>query len=105
MGNDYNMGMHRVFEFLLAIRFFCIMGLKGVTMENIWQPLVQGTYLILVVVLICIPLWTTVWAYRDANSRGKPGFLVALMVLVLVWPIGLLFWLITRPDKPDLQIS
>jgi hypothetical protein len=37
------------------------------------------------------------WAARDAMERGKSGFLVGLLVF-FTWPIGLLFWLVARPD-------
>jgi len=40
-----------------------------------------------------------VWVYRDAEQRGKSGILVALMVLLLNWPISLLVWLVFRPEK------
>ena len=39
-----------------------------------------------------------VWVYRDANRRGKSGILVALLVALISWPIGLLIWLLVR-DK------
>jgi uncharacterized membrane protein YwaF len=38
-----------------------------------------------------------IWAYADAERRNKSGCLVALLVF-LFWPIGLLIWLIFRPD-------
>ena len=41
------------------------------------------------------------WGYRDGESRGKPGWLVAL--LVLYFPVGLIVWLVFRPDmKPEI---
>ncbi len=39
------------------------------------------------------------WAYGDAESRGKSGCLVALMVAFLSWPIGLIAWLALRPEN------
>ena len=39
-----------------------------------------------------------VWVYRDANRRGKSGVLVALLVALISWPIGLVVWLLVR-DK------
>ena len=42
-----------------------------------------------------------VWAYHDAHDRGKSGCLVALLVAFLSWPIGLLVWLVFRPDRVD----
>ena len=40
------------------------------------------------------------WAYNDAEKRGKSGCLVALLVFLLTWPVGLIIWLLIRPgDK------
>ena len=39
-----------------------------------------------------------VWVYRDADSRGKSGGLVAFVVL-LMGPAGLIAWLVFRPDE------
>jgi len=39
-----------------------------------------------------------VWLMRDAESRGKSGCLVCLMVLFLEIP-GLIIWLLIRPEK------
>lgn len=56
-------------------------------------------------VLLLLPLavllawaWTGVWAWRDAQRRGKPPALVVLLVLLAAWPLGLLVWLLIRPD-------
>lgn len=38
-----------------------------------------------------------IWAYRDAERRGKPGWLVALLVALLSWPLSLLIWFVFRP--------
>jgi hypothetical protein len=38
-----------------------------------------------------------IWAYRDAERRGKPGWLVALLVALLSWPLSLVVWLLFRP--------
>ena len=55
---------------------------------NLWVVLVfAGT-------VLCI--WSLIWVYADAKSRGKAGWLVALLVLCC-WPIGLLLWLALRP--------
>jgi hypothetical protein len=42
-----------------------------------------------------------VWAYTDAERRGKSGCLVALLVLLLNWPVSLLLWLVFRPERKD----
>jgi len=45
---------------------------------------------------------TAVWVKEDAKSRGKPGWTVALMVILNGLIPGLSIWLVFRPDKkPD----
>jgi hypothetical protein len=39
---------------------------------------------------------TVPWAYHDAQKRGRPAALVALLTL-LSWPLGLITWLVFRP--------
>ena len=38
------------------------------------------------------------WAADDARSRGKSGCLVALLVALLPWPLGLIAWRVFRPE-------
>jgi hypothetical protein len=59
-----------------------------------------------IAVLVLLPImglivWSIVWAYRDAERRGKPGWAVALMVMLITWPIGLIVWIVFRPDEQD----
>jgi serine/threonine protein kinase len=56
--------------------------------------------LVFIILLPVFTVWisTLVWVYRDAERCGKPGILVALLVGLLVWPVGLLVWLILRQD-------
>ena len=42
-------------------------------------------------------IWSICWAGADAHARGKPGWLVALLVAFSFW-WGLLLWIIFRPD-------
>ncbi len=49
-------------------------------------------------VILGLLIWSLVWVWRDAEKRGKPGWIVALMVFLLEWPISLLVWLVFRPD-------
>lgn len=44
-------------------------------------------------------IWSLVWAYSDAQKRGKPGWLVVLLVLFMSWPFSLLIWLVFRPEE------
>ena len=48
--------------------------------------------------LLGLLVWSLVWVYRDAEARGKPGWVVALVVLCLKWPISLLLWILFRPQ-------
>ncbi len=49
-------------------------------------------------VVLGLLIWSLVWVWRDAEKRGKPGWVVALMVFLLEWPISLLVWVVFRPD-------
>ncbi|MCA9929949.1 MAG: hypothetical protein KC419_15805 [Anaerolineales bacterium] len=50
--------------------------------------------------MLAIFIGSVFWAYQDAENRGKSGCLVALLVLIATWPIGLIIWLLIRPgDK------
>jgi hypothetical protein len=42
-------------------------------------------------------VWSIIWSYRDAERRGKPGWLVALLVALLSWPLSLIIWVLFRP--------
>ncbi|ALJ00907.1 hypothetical protein [Rufibacter tibetensis] len=39
-----------------------------------------------------------IWAYRDAERRGKSGILIAILVAFAAWPLGLVIWLLIRPS-------
>jgi len=39
------------------------------------------------------------WVWRDAERRGQPGFIVAVLVAFLFWPLSLLVWLAARPKE------
>jgi hypothetical protein len=63
----------------------------------------MGIVALIITVLLCLIIFaiyiaSIVWVYRDANRRGKSGILVALLVALISWPIGLVVWLIIR-DK------
>jgi len=54
-----------------------------------------------VVALLGLLVYSVVWAYRDAQARGKPGWAVALLVLLIDWPLSLLLWYVFRPALPS----
>lgn len=51
------------------------------------------------IAFLCLYVYSIMWAYRDAEARGKPGWLVALIVALVQWPGGLILWLVFRPDS------
>jgi len=53
-----------------------------------------------VAALLFLLISSLVWVYRDANLRGKPGWLVALLVFLFDWPFSLLMWCVFRPALP-----
>ena len=53
------------------------------------------------IVILGLLVWSLIWAYKDAEKRGKRGWLVVLLILFMNWPISLLIWLVFRPEvKP-----
>jgi hypothetical protein len=51
-----------------------------------------------ILLILALLIWSLVWVYNDAGRRGKPGWLVVLLVLLLDWPLSLLIWLVFRPE-------
>lgn len=39
-----------------------------------------------------------IWAYRDAEQRGRNGLLLAIFVGI-TWLVGLVVWLTVRPNR------
>jgi len=83
--------------FLLSAAFLALLVLSGAL--PMWMGLVFAVPIMLGV-LSLYPI-SIIWVYRDANSRGKPGWAVALLVAFAYWPFGLLAWVIFRPEKPQ----
>jgi hypothetical protein len=52
----------------------------------------------LFIVMFGVLIWSLIWAYKDAEKRGKSGWLVVLMIFFLNWPTSLLVWLVFRPE-------
>lgn len=55
------------------------------------------------IVILGLLIWSLVWVYGDAERRGKPGWLVVLMVFFVNWPTSLLIWLVFRPDEKTIK--
>ena len=52
-----------------------------------------------------ILIWSLVWVYRDAERRGKEGWLAVLVVFFMNWPFSLLIWMLFRPEIPTLEVK
>jgi uncharacterized membrane protein YiaA len=50
------------------------------------------------VLLLSAFIASIVWVWRDAERRGQPGFIVAVLVAFLFWPFSLIVWLLARPQ-------
>jgi hypothetical protein len=48
--------------------------------------------------ILVVYIYSIIWAYGDAEKRGKSGCLVALLVFLVTWPVGLIIWLLIRPE-------
>jgi len=57
------------------------------------------SYAAFLVVLLAVLLLLQ-WSIMDAKRRGKPAVLVSLAVVVL-FPFGLIAWLLFRPEPID----
>ena len=71
-----------------------------IDLENLGQAIGAIGVLLLIVAAIALPLFTSIWAYGDAERRGKSGCLVAILVFFLSWPLGLILWIVFRPEPP-----
>jgi hypothetical protein len=60
--------------------------------------IISGLTLLVSLAVFIVYIGSVIWAFSDAQSRGKSGILVALLVLLLVWPVGLIIWLLIRPN-------
>jgi prepilin-type processing-associated H-X9-DG protein len=49
------------------------------------------------IVLLAAFVGSVAWVWRDADRRGQPGFIVAVLVAFLFWPLSLIAWLLARP--------
>lgn len=50
--------------------------------------------------LVVLAAWagSVAWVWRDAERRGQPGFIVAVLVALLCWPVSVGVWLLARPN-------
>ncbi|OWZ84551.1 hypothetical protein CDO51_02710 [Natranaerobius trueperi] len=58
--------------------------------------LLEAFLLFLFIGLLVLSL---IWVFKYAEQRGKSGCLIAFLVFLVSWPLSLLLWLASRPDK------
>lgn len=58
---------------------------------------IAGCWLICVIVGIGIWLWVAIWIMKDSARRQSPNRTLVVVLGWLVWPIGLIVHLATRP--------
>ena len=63
------------------------------------QIISQVLPFLIVLAIAAVWIWSGVWAARDATNRGKPGVIVALLVMLVSWPLSILVWIVLRPEN------
>ena len=66
-------------------------------MENAANLLLIFFVAVMGLVIFGLYVWSIIWAWTDADRRGKPGWAVALLVALVSWPLSLVVWLVVRP--------
>jgi hypothetical protein len=56
-------------------------------------------------VILAIYIETLVQVYRDAKSRGKDPFTVALCCALCGWPASCILWYVFRPEAPSVRLE
>lgn len=67
------------------------------------ELMVMVMFPILALVIMALVVFTAVWVYRDATSRGNKDAAIWTVGSLIAWPIVLIVYLIVRPggqDKP-----
>ncbi len=75
--------------------------MEDIKMEPLFLILLVIPFFLVIIGLL---IWSLIWVYQDAIKRGKPGWPVVLLVLLLEWPISLLVWLVFRPEIIEQQL-
>ena len=59
---------------------------------------VSVVFILVALALLVAYVASLIWVYRDAESRGRPALLVAILVALISWPVSLLVWIALRPN-------
>jgi len=91
--------------FLLLVVSFCVLVLLLVVLRILLPLVVLIFFAIACLAAVALYPASIIWAYMDAEARGKPGWALALLVAAsplfffIGWPLGLLAWVVFRPAK------
>jgi chromate transport protein ChrA len=80
---------------ILAVALLTCFNLTG---SDKIQFAVSCVMLLGILGLVTAYFYSIFTSFSDANRRGKSGWLVALFVAFVSWPIGWIAWLIFRPN-------
>ena len=69
----------------------------SVSMESSPNVFVVALIAVMAVAIFGLYVWSVIWAWMDADRRGKPGWAVALLVALVSWPLSLVVWVVVRP--------
>jgi len=63
----------------------------------------ETLFIFLILVILCATAASLIWAASDAKRRGKPAFLVCVLILCS-FPLGLCLWLLFRREIQTAQM-
>jgi hypothetical protein len=99
------MGFLALLTVLAALFFIFALVVLAVALRLVLPLIiVLGLFLVFLSVAALYP-GSIIWAYLDAQARGKPGWALALLVALspffalIGWPLALLAWVVFRPEK------
>lgn len=64
-----------------------------------YETLLKNITPLYLIALLVLLVANGIWAFVDARKRGKPGIIVAFLVLIIPFPLGPLAWVVFRPKR------
>ncbi|HQL09868.1 MAG TPA: hypothetical protein PLE35_09735 [Lentisphaeria bacterium] len=72
-------------------------------LDRFFHGVPTALFLVALIVIAVLYVYSFIWIYRDAEVRNKSGCLVVLALFFITpWPFGLLVWLACRPRLADI---
>ena len=54
---------------------------------------------------LCCGVLTSYWVIADAKSRGRSGVVIFILAGILLWPFGLILYMVSRPEKLSVRLQ